>query len=380
MNNGKARPLKLRSGDIVEVRSEVEILATLDEQGGIDGMPFMPEMLEYCGKKFRVENRADKSCDTITQTGCRRLYDTVHLEDLRCDGCAHGGCQAQCLLFWKEQWLKRVVDICAGTRDPKPVEQTSPGTHPVSCSRSRLFECTQSREATGDEGIRYRCQATDLLLASQSMAWWDIRQYVRDLHSRNIGVLDLMRTLLFWTFHATLKFGAYRAQLFLYNQFQSWRGGTPYPFGAGTLDKTPRETLDLQPGELVEVKSQKAILHTLNKRNRNLGLLFGAEMVPYCGSVRRVRARVERIIDERSGKMLTFSSDCLILDGVVCQAKYSDRRAFCPRRIYPFWREIWLQRVEEAPDLQAKPKPSKNRCSPTPPVALPEESRHSSDH
>jgi len=35
-----------------------------------------------------------------------------------------------------------------------------------------------------------------------------------------------------------------------------------------------------------------------------------------------------------------------ILEGVTCQARYSDRRMFCPRAIYPFWRESWLERAE----------------------------------
>ena len=33
----------------------------------------------------------------------------VHLDETRCDGQGHGGCQAGCLLFWKEAWLKRVA-------------------------------------------------------------------------------------------------------------------------------------------------------------------------------------------------------------------------------------------------------------------------------
>jgi hypothetical protein len=34
-----------RAGDFVEVRSGEDILATLDQDGCVDGMPFMPEML-----------------------------------------------------------------------------------------------------------------------------------------------------------------------------------------------------------------------------------------------------------------------------------------------------------------------------------------------
>ena len=74
--------LNLRPGEMVEVRSEAEILATLDAHGRLDGQPFMPEMVEYCGKQFRVYLRSDKTCDTITKTGARRMWNTVHLEEL----------------------------------------------------------------------------------------------------------------------------------------------------------------------------------------------------------------------------------------------------------------------------------------------------------
>ena len=100
--------LALRAGDAVEVRSEEEILSLLDAEGRLDALPFMPEMLRFCGKRFRVSSRAHKACDTIAWRTLRRMEDAVHLEELRCDGSAHGGCQAGCLLYWKEAWLKPV--------------------------------------------------------------------------------------------------------------------------------------------------------------------------------------------------------------------------------------------------------------------------------
>ncbi len=78
----------LRPGDVVEVRSANEILATLDEDGSLDAVPFMPEMLRHVGKRFTVTRRVEKICDTIANTGSRRMTDTVYLEDLRCDGSA----------------------------------------------------------------------------------------------------------------------------------------------------------------------------------------------------------------------------------------------------------------------------------------------------
>ena len=96
---------QMKAGELVVLRPPAEILATLDETGATDGMPFMPEMLEYYGKAFRVEARAERACDTI-KWGVRRIPDTVMLDDLRCSGGAHAGCQAGCRLFWNEAWLR----------------------------------------------------------------------------------------------------------------------------------------------------------------------------------------------------------------------------------------------------------------------------------
>src|SRR3954447_6051563 len=99
----------LRVGELVQVKSADEILATLDERGELDSLPFMPEMLRFCGKQFRVYRRADKACDTIDWATLRRMENAVHLGELRCDGAAHGGCHAGCLIYWKEAWLERVA-------------------------------------------------------------------------------------------------------------------------------------------------------------------------------------------------------------------------------------------------------------------------------
>ena len=118
----------LRAGDVIEVRTEEEILRTLDADGKLDGLPFMPEMLSFCGQRYRVRARAHKACDTIDWQQFRRMESAVHLEELRCDGSAHGGCQAGCLLFWKEAWL-RPVDPQEGERLRKPTPQEFPRRH-----------------------------------------------------------------------------------------------------------------------------------------------------------------------------------------------------------------------------------------------------------
>jgi len=126
----------------------------------------------------------------------------------------------------------------------------------------------------------------------------------------------------------------------------NWRG-RPYPYVRGLAKgNTPTAVLDLQPGELVQVRSRDEIMPTINAERKNRGLSFDVEMVPYCGKTFRVLSRVERIINEKNGAMTEIPRDCIILDGVTCSGCFSDNRLFCPRSMYPYWREIWLKRVE----------------------------------
>ena len=113
--------------------------------------------------------------------------------------------------------------------------------------------------------------------------------------------------------------------------------------------------MDLKPGELVRVKSYEQILETLDLSASNRGLSFDAELVPYCGKVFRVRTRIERFIDEKTGKMLKMKTPAVILDGAYCQSLYSGKRILCPRAVFLWWREIWLERVSESGIVQSGP-------------------------
>ena len=55
--------------------------------------------------------------------------------------------------------------------------------------------------------------------------------------------------------------------------------------------------------------------------------------------------RVTKIIHEQSRKMQEMKTPCIILEDVTCQARYSACRMHCPKGMYPYWREIWLERV-----------------------------------
>jgi hypothetical protein len=94
-----------------------------------------------------------------------------------------------------------------------------------------------------------------------------------------------------------------------YDRAQAWVGGVPYPRRRGTVpagEKTPSRPLNLKPGDLVQVRTYQEILATLDGNNKNRGLYFDAEEVPYCGQTFRVRSTVTKIIDEKTGRMLAL--------------------------------------------------------------------------
>ncbi len=84
----------------------------------------------------------------------------------------------------------------------------------------------------------------------------------------------------------------------------------------------------------------------LGPNSKNRGLIFDGEMLPYCGRRARVLKSVEKIIDEHTGRMIHLR-DCVILDQFTCVGRY---HRFCPRAIYPYWREAWLRRVTTPDD------------------------------
>lgn len=325
-----SRPL--RSGDQVRIRPAEEILATLDEQGRLDGLPFMPEMLEFCGREFTVYRRADKVCDTVNATGAlRRMRHTVHLAGVRCCGAGHGGCQAACLMHWKEAWLEP-----AGRSTPPGAPVPGPA---VAAATAQTLAKAARKPPADDGTIRYSCQATEMLAASEPMSRFNPAQYLRDIRSGNATVREVAATVVGGL--------ASHYQVWSKRAFPKWmliRGGRPLHDLGGMLTTTPRGELGLQPGEHVRVRTRGEIAATLDTRQRNRGLYFFGGMIGDCGTQARVRSRVSRIIDERSGRMLELANDCVTLEGKVCHYR------LCPRASYKLWREVWLTRADGKPN------------------------------
>src|SRR6476620_2469803 len=197
--------LNLRAGEWVEVRNKEEILRTLDKQGQLEGLPFMPQMFQYCGRRFQVFRRAHKTCDTVFPIRGRRMANAVHLET-RCDGHAYGGCQAGCLIFWKSAWLKPVDGPAQVQYVPERVQSPSEeAPSPPRCTESDVLGATKRQGVGGD--ARYSCQATELLNYTMPLRWWDARQYVDSYRSGNRTLRQIARGFLYlFYYYGTLAF------------------------------------------------------------------------------------------------------------------------------------------------------------------------------
>ena len=301
-----APPLFLR-GDWVEVKSAAEIAATLDPGGRLEGRPFMPEMASLIGQRLQVYRRSDKTC--VEGHGLRAMRATVLLETARCDGAAHDGCERQCLMMWKEAWLRP-----AGAAAPAPEPRAE------TAARRRLEALTTRN------GDLYVCQSTALLGATEVLPSWKVGHLINDLRW---GELSLVR---FLEIAGRTAVNMIRARL-----------GLPELGSLKGEDGKSVVRLDLQPGERVRIKPPAELAVTLDARGCSRGLTFEPEMSTYAGRVYTVVGPVRRIIAETSGKMVEMKST-VALEGVSCQGRCTRN---CPRSSPLYWRETWLDRVED---------------------------------
>jgi len=189
----------------------------------------------------------------------------------------------------------------------------------------------------GNDG-EYICQSTELVRATSQLPIWDVRLYFRDLRAKTHSLAKLARILSYAVFLRLRRYLTGQSHLVL----------------EGRLAITPRDALNLQPGELVRVKSKKEITSTLDRRGRNRGLAFTVEMVPFCGGTFRVLGRVENVVHEPSRRLLHLANT-VVLENVVCDGCHI-LRGGCARANYLYWREIWLERVGAMVGGKAQPE------------------------
>jgi hypothetical protein len=308
-------------GDMVRIRPIEEIAKTLDANGCLDGMPFMPEMTRFCGTTGTVFRCVDKVYDYGGKKDLRRIKETVLLAGLRCDGSGHDGCQTGCYLLWKTDWLERAQS--PAWHVPNNLQEVNVVPHELA-----NVKLGRTYFQSSDAPVRkYVCQYTEIVNASTKMRNWDLRQDVRPFIAGNMTLRAFGIATLTW----------------LFNAVQGVRGGIGYPLmktGSSTIPQPVN--LGLQPGEAVRVAAPDKIFATLNKTSKNLGLWFDREMLKHCGHRYVVLRRVDKIIDDASRQMIQMKTPCIVLDALDASGEHL---RFCAQHDYPFWREAWLERM-----------------------------------
>jgi len=125
----------------------------------------------------------------------------------------------------------------------------------------------------------------------------------------------------------------------LINNFLKWIGKTE-EVAADVV-----ETSSIKAGDLVNVRSLQEIQATLNPWQQLKGCMWMPEMIPYCETTQRVFKRVERFMDEREYRMKK-TRGVILLEGLHCEGTSDYGR--CDRSCFYFWREEWLEKVEES--------------------------------
>lgn len=108
------------------------------------------------------------------------------------------------------------------------------------------------------------------------------------------------------------------------------------------VDNSPAGTLE--PGDLVRVRQEEEIRATLDKWNGTKGCVFMEEMWPYCGTTQRVLKRVKKFLDERDYRVRRCKG-IVLLEGAICEG--TKDFGPCDRSCFLFWREEWLEKLEE---------------------------------
>ena len=321
--NMKEMSSGLRPGDVVEVKSADEILETLDSEGTLDQLPFMPEMAEFCGRRFQISKRVMQTCyyTKAGSSGMRKFRrdDVFLLDGLRCSGEAHDGCQKACMIFWREAWLRK-VEVRASVCKTQPRFQ-GPGTASIDSER---HERLRARLKTSTGPKTYFCQASELLKATNQLSRWErVGKCFSEVHTGNCRTLEMVQHVMIWLY--------WRLRRVLLGEY-----------ARGTNKSTPLENLSLLPGEWIEVKSMEGIRETMNETGHNRGLYFTPDMRVSCGKQQRVERRIEKIIVDGTGEMRDLRNT-VYLEGSLCGCINS--LGGCPRGEFSYWREIWLRRL-----------------------------------
>jgi len=98
----------LKAGDMVRVKSEMEIRKTLNRWNKLKGCGVMDDMWQYCGTEQKVLKEVRQFLDERDYL-MKKCKGVVVLEGVICEGTPwFGACDRSCHFFWREEWLEKV--------------------------------------------------------------------------------------------------------------------------------------------------------------------------------------------------------------------------------------------------------------------------------
>ncbi len=329
--------LDLKPGELVRVRSAQEIFATLDERGTLDGLPFMPEMLKYCGRTLPVDAARGRDLR-------RRRARASH---------ARHRAPAQ-------HPLRRVLPWRLPGRVPHVLEGGLAGARPRTPARPRRGSWTSSEQAFVDETLApatrvpregERRSRPVSLPGDRHQAGFEATAPARGRPIQaGPAQLDASEALRRPVHPGDQRVAGIQPQAPAEVDCGSpGRSGSRSCSASSRRAQTPKgEPLNLQPGDLVRVKSKREIVATLDKantqprpelRSRDGEVLRPHRPRPHAespGSSKRRTGRWSRSSPTASSSRASSAP----------ATSTSSARAASTH----YWREIWLERIDATED------------------------------
>ena len=312
----------------VRVRSAEEILATLDSDGTVDGLlSFMPEMLQFARREFRLQSSAHKTCDGVGVAVQEHGQDRPSGRDLGGDGSAHDGCQANCPLFFKTEWLSPASEpapVSTPVTDAAALEMLTNSHTPCGQFRRNALSVPKPPMFGRPRG---RCLQSDP------------RQYIpRTSRAVTLVCPVSVRGVLVFAFkkYQQLSRPVLPRRLWIHN-------GEPYPFyqGTGTGERTPALQVFARPGcRNPHQRGDHADLGAGQSKPEDVVRIRRS-----CLTAGKARSSVNRvasveIIDEQSGKMIRLGDCSCSRQRRLPRPSFTDS---LPGPLIRYWRSSWLR-------------------------------------
>jgi len=178
----------------------------------------------------------------------------------------------------KEAWLKPV----------KEGAQLSPTAPAAENDNSRLLDSLRTRL---DD--RYFCQSTELYAATTPLSRWNITHFIAEIFHGELSIREFFE-IVFQT--ALTRFLPLRK----------------FGFLVGTEGKKHKGDLNLQSGEWIDIKQTEEIEAALDVGGKNCGLSYVPSMSEFIGGRYQVEFPVQKIILERTGKIVPPNPYCRV--------------------------------------------------------------------